>query len=69
MVEPVSALSRFLEALPDLRDIAEAASLVLILIVCLVLSKPRLPQGFSWLPRRWRYFLETCPAFSRMNRA
>jgi Stage II sporulation protein E (SpoIIE) len=44
IVEPVSALSRFLEALPDLLDIAEAASLVLVLIACLVLGKPRLPQ-------------------------
>ena len=43
-VEPVSALSRFLEALPDLLEIAEAASLVLVLIACLVLGKQRLPQ-------------------------
>jgi hypothetical protein len=42
--QPHSALDRFLGALPDVRDIAEAASLMLILIACLVLSKPRLPR-------------------------
>ncbi len=42
--QPPSALSRFLNTLPDIRDIAEAVSLVILLIACSVLSKPRLPR-------------------------
>jgi hypothetical protein len=42
--QPPSALSRFLNTLPDLRDSAEVLSLLLVLIACLVLSKPRLPR-------------------------
>jgi hypothetical protein len=42
--QPRSALSRMLDALPDLRDDAEALSLLVILVACLVLSKPRLPR-------------------------
>jgi len=39
-----SALSRFLRAIPDLREYAEGPSVLLLLVACLVLSKPRLPR-------------------------
>jgi len=42
--QPPSALSRFLQTLPDFRDFAEALSLLLVLIACLLLGKPRLPR-------------------------
>jgi hypothetical protein len=42
--QPPSALSQFLNTLPDIRDSAEGLSLLLILIACLVLCKPRLPR-------------------------
>ena len=42
--QPPSALSQFLDALPDFRDFAEALSLLLVLIACLLLGKPRLPR-------------------------
>lgn len=41
---PPSAFSRFLETFPDPRNSGEVLSLLLVLIACVVLSKPRLPR-------------------------
>ena len=43
-LRPPSALYHFLVGLPDFRDITESLSLLLVLIACLVLGKPRLPR-------------------------
>jgi len=61
--QPPSALYRFLDALPDIRDYVETVSELLVLVACLVWGKPGLPRRLFMAVATVNVFTEDLDGF------